>query len=104
VVRFEELLPLLREVAPGASLHIELAALYGRHIRLLDDDWWQGYPPRDVREVLPALRLLARHARPVEDDWQTPWERQSSSAEVAQYERDQFQASVRYLRSLLPSA
>ncbi len=105
VVPFEELLALLREVSPDASLHIELAALYGRHIRLLEQDWWQGYPPRDVREVLPALRLLARHARPAEDAWQTPWERESPPAEVAQYERDQFESSVHYLRSLLlPSA
>jgi hypothetical protein len=87
-------------VAPTATLHIELAALYARHIRLLQDEWWQGYPPRDVREVIPALRLVARHARPAGEEWRTPWETGAPAAEVARYERDQFDRSVRFLRSL----
>jgi sugar phosphate isomerase/epimerase len=100
VIAFGELLPILREVAPAATLHIELAALYARHIRLLQDEWWQGYPPRDVREVIPALRLVARHARPAGEEWRTPWETGAPAAEVARYERDQFDRSVRFLRSL----
>jgi len=100
VIAFGELLPLLHEVAPQAPLHVELAALYARHIRLFEDHWWEGYGPRDVRAVVPALRLMAQHARPPEEDWQTPWERGAPSEEVGQYERDQFEQSVRYLQGL----
>ena len=100
VIPFEELFPLLRDVAPNATQHIELAALYARHIRLLEDDWWQGYPPRDVREVVPVLRLAAQQARPAGESWETPWELGASPEEVGQYERDQFEMSVRYLQGV----
>ncbi len=100
VIPFEELLLLLRDVAPNATQHIELAALYARHIRLLEDDWWQGYPPRDVREVVPVLRLAAQQARPAGERWETPWELGASPEEVGQYERDQFEMSVRYLQGV----
>ena len=91
---------LLREIAPAAPQNIELAALYGRHIRLLEDQWWQGYPARDVREVIPALRFAAEHARPADEPWQTPWERELSDAEVAAWEMQQFEFSVKHLRTL----
>ncbi len=100
VIDWPAMLALLHEVAPSATLHIELAALYGRHIRLLEEEWWHTYPPRDVREVVPTLRLLARHARPEGEPWQTPWERNAPGEEVAAYEMEQFEASVRYLQSL----
>ncbi|HEY3228545.1 MAG TPA: sugar phosphate isomerase/epimerase family protein [Roseiflexaceae bacterium] len=100
VIAWPEMFALLREVAPDATQQIELAALYARHIRLLEDDWWGGFPPRDVREVVPALRLLTRHAHPANEPWQTPWELEASSEEVERWERDQFEASVGYLRSI----
>jgi 3-oxoisoapionate decarboxylase len=100
VIDWPAMLALLREVAPGARQQIELAALYARHIRLLEDDWWSGFPPRDARDFVPALRLLARGARGADDPWQSPWEREAAVEEVGQWERDQFEASVRYLRSI----
>jgi sugar phosphate isomerase/epimerase len=100
VIDWAAMRALLAEVAPAAPQHIELAALYGRHIRLLEDQWWQAFPPRDVREVLPALRFAAHHARPADEPWQTPWERELPDAEVARWEMDQFEASVKHLRSL----
>lgn len=93
------LLPLLREVAPAATWHIELAALYGRHIRVFDDAWWQGFPPTDVRATLPALSFLAQHALPSNGPWQTPWERGADAADVAAWELAQFERSVAFLRS-----
>lgn len=99
-VPFPELLALLAEVAPDAPLHIELAALYARHIRLLEEDWWEGYPPRDVRDFVPLLRWLGKHAQPTGAEWQTPWETGAPSGEVEHYEYDQFIRSVTYLRSL----
>ena len=99
VVPFAELLRLLEQVAPRAVMHIELAALYARHIRLFEDRWWESFPSRDIRDVLPALRALARDARPETEPWQTPWERDAEPDEVAAYEHDQFERSVRYLRT-----
>src|SRR5262245_33632781 len=100
VIDWPAMLALLREVAPGATHQIELAALYARHIRLLEDDWWGGFPPRDVREVVPALRLLTHHAQPPDAPWQSPWEREAPVEEVERWERDQFERSVSYLRSI----
>ena len=100
VIQFGQLIPLLREVAPDAPLHIELAALYGRHIRLFEDAWWQGFPARDVREVLPTLRVLVQHTQPSTEVWQTPWEQGLAATGVAQYEREQFEQSLRYLETL----
>jgi 3-oxoisoapionate decarboxylase len=101
VIDWAAMLELLREVAPGATYHIELAALYGRHIRLLEDEWWNGYPPRDARALIPALRFAARHARPADEPWQTPWERDAPDEEIELYERGQFEQSVAHLRSLI---
>ncbi|MDQ2999479.1 MAG: sugar phosphate isomerase/epimerase [Chloroflexota bacterium] len=101
VIDWAAMLELLREVAPGTTYHIELAALYGRHVRLLEDDWWNGYPPRDARELIPTLRFAARHARPADESWQTPWERDAPDEELLLYERGQFEHSVAHLRSIL---
>ena len=100
VIDWSAMRALLHEVAPAAPQQIELAALYGRHIRLFEDDWWRGFPPRDARDLAPALRLLAGHAQPAATPWQTPWEREATAAEVAAYELNQFEASVRHLRAL----
>jgi 3-oxoisoapionate decarboxylase len=100
VIDWPAMLALLGEVAPGAHRQIELAALYARHIRLLEDDWWGSFPPRDVREVVPTLRLLAGNARGPSDPWQSPWERDAPAEEVERWERGQFEASVSYLRSI----
>lgn len=94
------LFALLAEVAPRATCNIELAALYARHIRLLEDDWWAGFPARDVREVVPALRLAMQHARPTGEEWRTPWELEADAATLASYEEGQVAASVAFLRGL----
>lgn len=100
VIPWEVLLPQIQEAAPNAYFHIELAALYGRHIRIFEDDWWQGFPPTDVRAALPAMRFLARHARAESEPWETPWERGETFADVAHWEMEQFHQSVTYLRGL----
>ena len=99
------LLDLCAREAPGASVCIELGALEARHVRLLDDEFWQGYPPRRVEEVLPVLRLREELARPADEDWQTPWERGEHGAALASFEMSQFEQSVEYLMSrVLPRA
>ncbi len=100
VIPFPELLSLLQEVAPNVYLHIELAALYARHIRLFEDEWWQGFPPRYVYEVLPVLKLFAQHAQPPDKEWRTPLERGAPADEIIAYEQKQFETSVQYLQSI----
>jgi sugar phosphate isomerase/epimerase len=103
LIDWPAMLDLLREVAPGAPHHVELAALFARHIRLLEDDWWAGFPPRDAHELVPALRLLSRIARPDSAPWQSPWEQGLPAADVARWEMEQFERSVSYLRALRAS-
>ncbi|WP_169238418.1 TIM barrel protein [Candidatus Roseilinea sp. NK_OTU-006] len=100
-IDWRAMLTLLREIAPGATWHIELAALNARHIRLYEDQWWRGYPPRDIRAMLPLFRFLARHMQPADAPWQTPWERGASAEECERYERDQLERTVRYLKTEL---
>lgn len=95
------LFAILAEHAPHATCNIELAALHARHIRLLEDEWWAGFPPRDVRAALPALRFAIRHARPAGEEWRTPWELGADAAALAAYEEGQVAASVTFLRGLV---
>lgn len=94
------LFALLAEVSPAATCNIELAALHARHIRLLEDDWWDGFGPRDVRKVVPALRLAIRNARPSDEDWRTPWERGMGPDALEAYEDGQMDQSIEYLKGL----
>ncbi len=86
--------------APAAACHIELVSHTARHVRLLEDEWWRGYPPRDVRDLLPVLRLFAQTVRSRDDDWRTPWERGAPEAQISFYEDQQYAASLSYLRSI----
>ncbi|HKC75173.1 MAG TPA: hypothetical protein VKF37_13395, partial [Chloroflexota bacterium] len=91
------LLDLCARDAPSATVCIELGALEARHVRLLEDEFWQGYPPRRIEEVLPVLRLREELARPADEDWQTPWERGEHGEALASFEMSQFEQSVEYL-------
>jgi sugar phosphate isomerase/epimerase len=100
-IDWRAMLTLIRDVAPRAYWHIELAALNARHIRLLEDQWWRGYPPRDVRDTLSLLRFVAEHALPNNAPWQTPWELEASAGDLEDYERGQFDRSIAYLTTEL---
>jgi sugar phosphate isomerase/epimerase len=91
------LLDLCAREAPHATVCIELGALEARHVRLLDDEFWPGYPPRRVEEVLPVLRLREELARPTDEDWRTPWERGEQGEALASFEMSQFEQSVECL-------
>jgi 3-oxoisoapionate decarboxylase len=94
------LLALCAAEAPAARICIEMGAHEARHIRLLEDDFWPGYPPRRVEDLLPVLRLRETRARPEDEDWRTPWERGEQGDAVVSYETKQFTDSVAYLNSL----
>lgn len=99
-LNLRRLFALIEAHAPAAPCQIELASHSARHVRLLTDAWWRGYPPRDIRELLPVLREFAAANRPSDDDWRTPWERGAAEAQISLYEDQQFAASVGYLRSV----
>lgn len=103
VVNWQALFELLDRKAPRATRNIELGAMEARHIRLLESEWWEPYPPRDARTLLEPLRLLLRQGKPRDADYRVPWER-GAFAEQETYERDQFERSVQFLRSLTESS
>lgn len=79
---------------------IELGAIYARHVRMLMDDYWAEYNPRDIKDLLPFLRLYRTQARPEEEDWRTPTEKNESVEVLKKYEAQQFEESVVYLKQI----
>lgn len=90
----------IEQIAPDITCQIELVSHTARHVRIFADDWWVGYPPRDIRDLLPVLREFARSSRSVGDEWRTPWERGAGEEQNGFYEDQQFAASVSYLRTI----
>ncbi|NTU79731.1 MAG: sugar phosphate isomerase/epimerase [Chloroflexales bacterium] len=99
-LNLRRLLVLLAALAPAAPCQIELVSHSARHVRLLTDAWWRGYPARDIRDVLPVLREFAAPSRSRDDDWRTPWERGAPEEQIALYEDQQYASSLTYLRSI----
>lgn len=100
VLDIRGLLTLLEDVSPDALVSLELGALEARHIRFLDSEYWLGFPPRRVEEVLPVLRMRDEVGRPDSEEWRTPWEKNAAHEELVRYEMEQFRASVENLRRL----
>ncbi len=79
---------------------IELGAIYARHVRMLMEDYWAEYPDRDIRDLLPFLRLYWSHVRPGGEDWRTPREKDESIEALKAYETREFEESVAYLKEI----
>jgi sugar phosphate isomerase/epimerase len=100
VVDFPALFRLFATAAPLAARNIELGATRARHIRLLENDYWEHYSSRPASRLHPALRLLETHGVAEAEEWRTPHEREAPVDECCIYERDEFDRSVAYLRDL----
>ncbi len=100
VIDWAAMIALVQNVAPHAFFGIELAAIYGRHIRLFEAEWWSSYPPRDIRAVQPVLQYMAERALPDSVPWRTPWERGESVEAAHQYEMGQLGQSVAHLKTI----
>ena len=83
-------------VIPG----IEVAAQATRTVPLLDPGWWDGYPPRDARGLVPALQVLWRKGRPAAEPYSSAWERGEDSEAVVAEELDVVRRSARYFHAL----
>lgn len=100
VVDFPALLSMIDAHRPKITKTIELGAIYARHVRMLADDYWAEYPARDIREMLPHLRLYWEHLQPRDKDWRTPKERGESQEALLAYETREFEESVAYLKEI----
>lgn len=100
VIDFPALLRLIEAQGRSIPRCIELAALQARLIPFLERSWWDEYPARDAGEILPALAVYWNHARPAGEEWRTPFERDEEGETLAAYERQQLEASVRYLNQI----
>ena len=103
VVEYPRLLDLINEYPTNfrtITKTIELGAIYARHVRMLMDDYWVEYPDRDIKELLPFLRLYWANVRPREEDWRTPKEKGESVDSLKYYENYQFEKSVTYLKNI----
>jgi 3-oxoisoapionate decarboxylase len=83
---------------PRVPRSIEMAALNARHIKLLTPEWWEGYGRRDVRTIVPVLRLWQRRGEPeaIAPEWRTPIELGDSSHAEA-WERERLARSIENL-------
>jgi 3-oxoisoapionate decarboxylase len=99
-VPFEEIAAALAAHAPSLTASIELGALDARHIRVFEPDWWNGYAPREARELAIALGRLQHHRIEADADHCTPWERLAPADATVEYERHQLRRSIENLRAL----
>lgn len=101
VIDWPAMIALVKQHSPNAYFNIELAAIFARHVRVFEAEWWSSYPARDIRAVQPFLKYAAERALPDSVPWQTPWEAGDSAEATHQYEMGQLGQSVAYLKSIL---
>ena len=85
-VPFAEIAGVLGARHASLSASIEPGALEARHIRLFAPEWWEGYGPREARELATAIGRLRAGAVGEGEPWQTPWERDAPAREIVEYE------------------
>lgn len=101
IVDWASLLPWFDAECPELEGCIELGATTARHIRLFEPSWWETYPDRPfIPDAIGALGDLHRAAQPSEVDWRTPHEAEASAEVCAEYEIEQIETSVTYLKSI----
>lgn len=79
---------------------LEPGALDSRHIKLLTAEWWDGYPPRSESDKSAPMAYASIRPIPAEECHLTPWEQGASAETVCEFEIDQMNRSVHYMKSL----
>ncbi|MDD9269658.1 sugar phosphate isomerase/epimerase family protein [Paenibacillus sp. GCM10023248] len=100
VINFPELLGIFDEVNPQVTMSVEHGALEARHVRVLQEDFWNEYPERSARQLTGLLRFVKNHARN-NGDWQTPFEKGAPADVIAAYELEELNAGITYLSSII---
>ena len=98
-VPFQEVLGILREHHDRLTAVLEPGALDVRHVRLLTQDWWNGYPPRSARSLAACVQAARRNRLADDADYRTPWERGEDGALVS-YELDMIRRSVANMKAI----
>ncbi|WP_018181815.1 sugar phosphate isomerase/epimerase family protein [Kaistia granuli] len=98
-VPFREVLAILAEHHDKLTAVLEPGALDVRHVRLLTQDWWNGYPPRSARSLAACLQAARRNRLADDADYRTPWERGEDGALVS-YELDMIRRSVANMKAI----
>jgi sugar phosphate isomerase/epimerase len=99
-VPLDEIADVLQAHGVDVTASLEPAALEARHIRFFTSSWWDGYPPRDAREITVAIGRLRHRALADTDDYRTPWEAHASPDTIVAYERAHLDRSVANMRGL----
>jgi sugar phosphate isomerase/epimerase len=98
-VPIREMLEILLADGRGLTASLEPGALEARHVRLLTPGWWQGYPPKDARDLAAALAAARVNRLPDDADWRTPWEAGAPGPEVGAYEIAMMERSAANMRA-----
>lgn len=98
-VPFTDILAIIGEFQDEVTAVMELAALEARHVRLLTEDWWRLYPPRDDAALARCLAATQVNALAAGADYRTPWEKGDDDALEA-YELAMIRRSAANMRTL----
>ncbi len=98
-VPFAEIAEALKPCGPLPA-SIEPGALTERHIRVLDDAWWEHYPERSARGFAACMNLARAASQSEGADWRTPWELDAGAEKVMLYEIDELANSVANLKEM----
>lgn len=98
-VDFEAIAKVLEANGPLPA-SIEPGALGERYIKVLTEEWWQGYPECDDAEFDRRLMSARFNAQTDGADWRTPWDKGASADALCRYEIDQLMQSVVNLQEL----
>ena len=79
---------------------IEPGALTERHIRLLNDNWWENYPERRARDFAACIKFARAACEPDDSDWRTPWDHDADATSVMKYEIDELANSIANLQEM----
>ena len=104
-IPFLELEKILSRDHDVLTASLEPGALHARHVKLLTEEWWHGYPPRSVQAIQACLDATKTRALDPTEDWRTPAERGEDSEAVSRFEMEQMMKSVQNMQSIgwLPS-
>lgn len=91
---------ILRKTGNQFTATMEPGAMDARHIRLLTERWWNGYPPRSARELASCVEASRKKQIAATAENRTPWELGLPHAELIAYESDMLARGTLNMRNL----
>lgn len=87
---------------PEVKRNLEMAWLGERHIRVLEEGWWDGYPPRRARDLVPFLRVW--NEKEETGEWRSPWDAGDDGAMHGGWEMARMKESADRMLALAATA